>query len=118
MSLQFTSTSLSPVCCRLLCGTDLQCSPALTSAHLAVLLFAPILGSRAPGTSLQLSSVSSVLFKDVDLNHYRIGKMEGFEVLKKVKVRGGLSFHVRGLCDSPELTPPTGRRYIFTETPL
>ncbi|OWK05176.1 hypothetical protein Celaphus_00002848 [Cervus elaphus hippelaphus] len=25
---------------------------------------------------------------DVDLNHYRIGKIEGFEVLKKVKVRG------------------------------
>ena len=28
------------------------------------------------------------LFQDVDLNHYRIGKIEGFEVLKKVKVRG------------------------------
>ncbi|EPY83362.1 hypothetical protein CB1_000575003 [Camelus ferus] len=25
------------------------------------------------------------LFQDVDLNHYRIGKIEGFEVLKKVK---------------------------------
>ncbi|PNI14304.1 PPP1R7 isoform 8, partial [Pan troglodytes] len=27
----------------------------------------------------------SALFQDVDLNHYRIGKIEGFEVLKKVK---------------------------------
>lgn len=26
------------------------------------------------------------LFQDVDLNHFRIGKIEGFEVLKKVKV--------------------------------
>lgn len=28
------------------------------------------------------------MFQDIDLNHYRIGKIEGFEVLKKVKVRG------------------------------
>lgn len=36
------------------------------------------------------------MFQDVDLNHYRIGKIEGFEVLKKVKVRGlHLSLHTR-----------------------
>lgn len=36
------------------------------------------------------------MFQDVDLNHYRIGKIEGFEVLKKVKVRGlDLSLHTR-----------------------
>ncbi|KAJ8781690.1 hypothetical protein J1605_010948 [Eschrichtius robustus] len=35
---------------------------------------------RLPAAELGL-----VLFQDVDLNHYRIGKIEGFEVLKKVK---------------------------------
>lgn len=36
------------------------------------------------------------MFQDVDLNHYRIGKIEGFEVLKKVKVRGlDLPLHTR-----------------------
>lgn len=29
------------------------------------------------------------LSQDVDLNHFRIGKIEGFEVLKKVKVTAG-----------------------------
>lgn len=43
----------------------------------------PILGR---GASLQLSWIPSS-FQDVDLNHYRIGKIEGFAVLKKVKVR-------------------------------
>lgn len=35
-------------------------------------------------------------FQDIDLNHYRIGKIEGFEVLKKVKVRATLSSLLRG----------------------
>lgn len=30
------------------------------------------------------------MFQDVDLNHYRIGKIQGFEVLKKVKVRNSV----------------------------
>lgn len=33
------------------------------------------------------ATYSFFAFQDVDLNHFRIGKIEGFEVLKKVKVR-------------------------------
>lgn len=53
----------------------------------AGLLVAPVPGSTSLGFCLQLSWLSA-LFQDIDLNHYRIGKIEGFEVLKKVKVRG------------------------------
>lgn len=36
---------------------------------------------------IQFNVVNVVVFQDVDLNHCRIGKLEGFDVLKKVKVR-------------------------------
>lgn len=56
-----------------------------------------VLSHVAPGQVSKNSDGSEKdpsVFQDVDLTHYRIGKIEGLEVLKKVKVRGlNLSLH-------------------------